>query len=45
MKILEEISGRTIYDINYKKNIFPFPPRVMQIRRKMKKKGGVGGLN
>ena len=32
MKLLEEIIGRTLYDINHSKILFDLPPRVMEIK-------------
>ena len=37
MKLLEEIIGRTLDDINCSKIIFDSPPRVMEIKAKVNK--------
>ena len=37
MKLLEEIIGRTLFDINHSKIFFDPPPRVMEIKTKINK--------
>ena len=37
IKLLEENIGRTLFDINYSKIFFDPPPRVMNIKTKIKK--------
>ena len=36
IKLLEENIGRTLYDINHSKILFDPPPRVMEIKSKIK---------
>ena len=36
IKLLEENTGRTLYDINHSKILFDPPPRVMEIKNKTK---------
>ena len=36
IKLLEENTGRTLFDINYSKILFDAPPRVMEIKNKNK---------
>ena len=38
IKLLEENIGRTLYDINHSKILFDPPPRVMEIKTKIKKR-------
>ena len=45
MKILEEINGRIICDINYKKKYFPVPSYSNANKKKNEKKKKRGGLN
>ena len=35
IKLLEENIGRTLYVINYSKNLYDLPPRVMEIKAKI----------
>ena len=37
IKLLEEIIGRTLYDINHSKILFEPPPRAMEIKTKINK--------
>ena len=37
IKLLEENKGRTLSDINYSKILYDPPPRVMEIKTKIKK--------
>ena len=37
IKLLEENIGRTLYDINYSKNLYDLAPRVMEIKAKVNK--------
>ena len=37
IKLLEEIIGRTLYDINYSNILFDLPPREMEIKTKINK--------
>ena len=37
IKLLEENIGRTLTDINHSKILFDLPPRVMEIKTKVKK--------
>ena len=37
IKLLEEIIGRTVYDINHSKILFDPPPREMEIKVKINK--------
>ena len=37
IKLLEENTGRTLYDINQRKILFDPPPREMEIKRKVNK--------
>ena len=37
IKLLEEITGKTLFDINHGKIFFDPPPRVMKIKMKIKK--------
>ena len=36
IKLLEENIGRTLFDINHSKILFDPPPRVMEIKKKLK---------
>ena len=38
IKLLEENTGRTLYDINHSKILFDSPPREMQIKPKINKR-------
>ena len=38
IKLLEENTGRTLYDINHSKILFDPPPREMEIKPKINKK-------
>ena len=40
MKLLEENIGRTLDDINQSKILYDPPPRVMEMKTKLKKKVG-----
>ena len=37
MKLLEENTGRTLFDINHRKILYDPPPRVMEIKIKINK--------
>ena len=37
MKVLEENTGRTLFDINHSNMLFHSPPRVMKIKTKINK--------
>ena len=37
LKLLEEITGRTLYDINHSKILFDPPPREMEVKTKINK--------
>ena len=37
IKLLEENTGRILYDINHSNNVFDPPPRVMEIKTKINK--------
>ena len=37
LKLLEENTGKTLFDINHSKNFFDPPPRVMKIKTKRNK--------
>ena len=38
IKLLEENTGRTLYDINHSKILFDSPPREMEIKTKINKR-------
>ena len=35
IKLSEENTGRTLYDVTYSKNLYDLPPRVMEIKAKI----------
>ena len=37
IKLLEENTGSTLYDINHSKILFDPPPRIMEIKKKINK--------
>ena len=37
MKLLEENTGRTLFDINHRKILFDSPPRIMEIKTEINK--------
>ena len=39
LKLLEEIIGRALFDINHSKILFDTPPREMEIKTKINKRG------